>query len=418
MNQDSKCVMVLSGKGGTGKTLVAVNLAHELSVKGKKVALIDADVDSPNVAEMLGVNLDGLKVTPDKRFEPIKFGEVELFSMDALAQGRSISMRGEQYAEILRDVVDFSNWEAEYFVVDLPAGTSDEFLSLISVFGDNLVGDVIVMQPAHGSDAVRVAKLHQRNQIPVIGLIENMSGFLCEKCKEVHQIFGDPKGEKLASDYQMNYLGQIPLSMGIRKSVEDHKPFLDGIAAEPILTATELIIQAPITRPGFMDRLKGRMVGIGRDVMLRLIAEMVRFSNVGEKFKIRDLQEKYQFSGGRTINLNIIREGALKERAETRDVKISENFRVQDGKLLHVKKPEKVDIVVYTEDTGLISAFRGYEKVEEGREPYSWMDLWCDGRLEYYGLGGAQLFVSFMDDLFNALRPGIVEKYGTILDKL
>ncbi len=418
MDQNAKCVMVLSGKGGTGKTLVAVNIAHSLAVKGMKVALIDADVDSPNVAEMLGVNLDGIKVTPDKRFQPIRVGEIEMFSMDALAQGRSISMRGEQYAEILRDVVDFSNWEAEYFVVDLPAGTSDEFLSLITVFGDNLVGDVIVMQPAHGLDAVRVAKLHQRNQIPVIGLIENMSGFLCEKCNVVHEIFGDPQGEKIASEYGMNYLGEIPLSMKIRKSVEDHKPFLDGPAAEPVLTATELIMKSEVTRPGFLEKMRSRMAGIGRDILLRLIAEMVRFSNVGEKFKIRDLQEKYQFSGGRTINLNIIREGALKERAETRDVKISENFRIQEGRLLHVKKPEKVDITVYVEDTGLINAFRGYEKTAAEPEAYSWMDLWCDGRLEYYGLGGAQLFVSFMDELFNALRPSLVEKYGAILDKL
>ncbi len=302
--------------------------------------------------------------------------------------------------------------------MDLPAGTSDEFLSLITVFGDNLVGDVIVMQPAHGPDAVRMAKLHQRNQIPVIGLIENMSGFLCEKCGVTHEIFGEPKGEKIAEEYHMNYLGAIPLSMGIRKSVEDHKPFLDATLSVPVATAVEIIMKSDITRPGFLEKMRAKAAGVGREIMLKLMAAMVQYSNTGEKFKIKDLQERHGFTGGRTIELNIIREGALKERKETRDVKISASFRVQDGKLVYVKKPEKVDIIVYVDDTGFINAFRGYEKVEGGTDPYSWMDLWLDGRLEYYGLGGAPLFTSFMDDLFNVLRPVIVEKYGGVLDRL
>lgn len=418
MKQDAKSVMVLSGKGGTGKTLVAINIARALASSGKQVALIDADVDSPNVAEMLGVSLDGIKVTPDKRFEPIMVNDVELFSMDALAHGRSISMRGEQYAEILRDVVDYSNWQAEYFVVDLPAGTSDEFLGLIRIFADNLLGDVIVMQPAHAPDALRMVKLHQRHQIPVIGVIENMNGFLCDKCGEIHKIFGESQGEKIAAEYQLNYLGAIPLSMGIRRSVEEHKPFLDGEFAKPVLLAKELILKSELQKPGFVERLKGKMAGIGREIMLRLMAEMVQFANLGEKVKISDLQDRYQFSGGRTIELNIVKDGDLKVRKEIRDVRVSECFRIEGGKLKHVKRPEKLEIVVYVEDTGFISAFRGYQKVNGLKEEYNWMDLWCDGRLEYYGLAGAQLFVSFMDELFNALRPIIIEKYGGILDRM
>jgi len=320
----AKVVGILSGKGGTGKTLVASVIARGLHSAGKKTGVIDADIDSPNMD--LFFNFDSeIRITPDKRIVPAEVDGIQIFSMGFLVKNRPVSMEGSEYAEILKDVVELGEWKCEYMVVDMPASSSDEFKWLVSAF-DSYLGSVIVTQPAHQADAEKVIKLHQNNDIPIIGLVENMSYF--KAGKEKYEIFGKSSVMEIGKKYGVDVLGKIPLTMGVRKALDEGREVT--LESKAIDKAVEKILAATPKKISIFKAIKKGAMDMMRENLVKLLANTVLVAN--KEIDIGGLQKKHGFKGGRNIQLDI-----TDDRWKTI---VRANMRIQDGRLVIVKNPK------------------------------------------------------------------------------
>lgn len=222
-------IAIMSGKGGVGKTTVTVNLAKALANKGYRVGILDADVTAPNVAKMLGIENPQLFATPAGLFPPEKDG-IRVISMAFLApEDQAIIWRGPVIMgvieQFLRDVV----WgELDYLLIDLPPGTGDEALSIMQLIPD-MDGIVTVTTPQEVAvlDTRRSIDMAKIMRIPVIGVIENMSGFACPHCGEVTYIFKKGGGEKASKELKVPLLGKIPIDPGISEAGDSGQPFIE-----------------------------------------------------------------------------------------------------------------------------------------------------------------------------------------------
>jgi ATP-binding protein involved in chromosome partitioning len=208
-------IAVSSGKGGVGKTTVAVNLAISLAQAGARVGLLDADILGPNVPMMMGMK--GQKVAVrNRQMVPAERYGVKFISMDFLVEpDQPLVWRGPMLHSAIRQLLTDVDWgELDYLVVDLPPGTGDAQLTLAQTLP--LSGAVVVTQPMQvaASDALRGLKMFEKLDVPIIGVVENMSG----------EFFGTGAGAKLAADYNTPYLGSIPLDMNVRVGGDDGQP--------------------------------------------------------------------------------------------------------------------------------------------------------------------------------------------------
>lgn len=220
-------IAVLSGKGGTGKTTVTVNIAQALSDKGYKIGVLDADVTGPNIPLMFGVEDDQI-TTKDNKIIPIKSGKVKIVSMEFLLQDKSkaIIWRGPMKIKALKQLLSEVNWgELDFLIVDLPPGSSDEPLSIVQTIKD-LDGMVVVTTPQNVSllDVSKSVNFAEVTNVPIIGIIENMSGFACPHCGEVTNIFKKDGGKNFAEQLSLNFLGSIPLVSAICEAGDIGKP--------------------------------------------------------------------------------------------------------------------------------------------------------------------------------------------------
>jgi len=395
-------VLVLSGKGGTGKTLTAINLARELAKKNRTVALIDADLSNPNAAELLGVK-DQIVISSES-FTPFTVDGIEFFSMATISGDKPVSMDASEYAQILRDVLKHSKWKSETAIIDMPAGVHNEFLELLTNFGENLLGSIVVLQPAHVESARKMLQLHKSEGVPVLGVIQNMSHFKCQDCGKEYDIFGSVDLEGLCKEFEVEPLGSIPLSMEIRKGVTEGKPFLPEELAQPIVKGVEKILEAKPVGVSFVERLKERLKEIARDAMIDIMAAVVEISNT--EISIGDIQKAYGFPGGRTIELDITDESL-------RNVKLQAFFRVEGGVLKVVRNPQKVDDEIRVWERALIWCFLG--RRPDTNTAWDLMDAWLSGKVKYYSVtGGTPRAVQFMRSVwanvkdapsFNKLKP-------------
>jgi len=399
-------VLVLSGKGGTGKTLTAINLAHELSRKKGSVALIDADLSNPNAAELLGVK-NQIEVSSES-FTPLMVNGLEFFSMATVSGDRPVSMDASEYAQILRDVLKHSKWKSDTAVIDMPAGVHNEFLELLTNFGENLLGSIIVLQPAHVGSARKMLQLHKSEGVPVLGVIENMSQFTCEH-GATYQVFGNVDLEGLCKEFEVEPLGSIPLSMEIRKGVTEGKPFLPEELAQPILKGVEKILAAKPVGVSFMERLKERLKEIARDAMVDIIATVVEISNT--EIGIPDMQKTYGFPGGRTIELDITDE-------TLRNVRIQAFFRVEDGVLKIVRNPKTIDDEIRVWERALIWCFLG--RRPDTNVPWDLWDAWLSGKVKYYSnTAGTPRALQFMRSVWlNVKEAPSFTKLKPILERI
>jgi len=403
-------VLVLSGKGGTGKTLTAINLAHELSKKKGSVALIDADLSNPNAAELLGVKNE-IEVSSGS-FTPLTVNGIEFFSMATVSGDRPVSMDASEYAQILRDVLKHSKWKSDIAVIDMPAGVHNEFLELLTNFGENLLGSIVVLQPAHVGSARKMLQLHKSEGVPVLGVIENMSDFTCE-CGKIYDVFGNVDLEALCKEFEVEPLGSIPLSMKIRLGIMEGNPFLPGELAQPIVKGIEKILEAKPVGVSFVERLKERLKEIARDTLEYLMFAVVEISNT--EIGIPDIQKAYGFPGGRTIELDITDE-------TLRNAKIQAFFKIESGelKMIEVKdrrKPPKPDDEIRIWERALVWCFLG--RRPDTNTPWDLFDAWLSGKVKYYSsTGGTPRALQFMRSVwsnvkdtpsFNKLKP-ILEK--------
>jgi len=211
-------IAVASGKGGVGKSTIAVNLAVALARDGAAVGLLDADITGPNVPLMLG--LDGQPgKTDDNKISPLSRHGVKAISIQFFVpQGQPIIWRGPlvggAITQFLRDV----DWgELDYLVIDLPPGTSDAQLTLAQAVP--VSGAVLVTTPQEVSllDVEKALAMFKRMSVPVIGIVENMAGFVCPHCGEVTDIFGRGGGERFGREHGVEYLGGVPLDVTVRQ---------------------------------------------------------------------------------------------------------------------------------------------------------------------------------------------------------
>ena len=220
-------IAVLSGKGGTGKTTVTVNLAQTLSNMGYKVGVLDADITGPNVPLMFGVEDDQMS-SKDNKIIPVEAEKIKIVSMEFLLQDKSnaIIWRGPMKIKALKQLLADVDWgELDFLVVDLPPGSSDEPLSIVQTIKD-LDGMVIVTTPQNVSllDVTKSINFAQVAQVPIIGIIENMSGFICPHCNEPTYIFKKDGGKKMAEQLSLDFLGAIPLVTQICEAGDVGRP--------------------------------------------------------------------------------------------------------------------------------------------------------------------------------------------------
>ncbi len=240
-------IAVGAGKGGVGKTTVAVNLAVALARRGSRVALLDADMYGPNVPIMLGLHAqletDGKKIVPAERYglQTVSLGF--LTPDDAPVIWRGPMLHGA-VTQFFRDV----RWtDVDYLVVDMPPGTGDIALSLSQSVP--VAGAVVVTTPQSVSiaDTRRAVLMYRKLNIPVLGLIENMSHFVCPDCGHESDIFGKGGGEQLAAELSVPFLGRIPLYEPVRSGGDTGVPIVIGEPASPasraLIAAAERVAQ-------------------------------------------------------------------------------------------------------------------------------------------------------------------------------
>jgi ATP-binding protein involved in chromosome partitioning len=243
-------IMVLSGKGGVGKSTVSVNLAYALSAHGRKVGLLDLDMHGPNIPKMLGIE-DHKLAMMDDMIEPARVtGSLSVISMAFLLPDTStpIIWRGPMKMAAIQQFLTEVNWGSlDYLVVDLPPGTGDEALT-IAQLAPNVRGAVIVTTPQDVAtmDARKSAKFIEKLGLPVIGVIENMSGMVCPHCGEEIDLFGKGGGRKIAEELNIPFLGAIPLDIEMRKAGDEGRPFIIRRGDSPTWKSVDTVMESLI----------------------------------------------------------------------------------------------------------------------------------------------------------------------------
>lgn len=231
-------IAVSSGKGGVGKSTIAVNLAIALAKTGARVGLLDADILGPNVPMMMGV----AQMPPprNRKMVPAENYGVKFISMAFLVQpDQPLIWRGPMLHSAITQLLSDVEWgELDYLIIDLPPGTSDAQLTLAQVLP--LSGTIVVTQPMQvaASDALRGLKMFEKLDVPILGVVENMSG----------EFFGTGAGEKLASDYASEYLGSVPMDANVRMGGDNGQPIVVAFPDSPAANAIEMIAKKVAAR--------------------------------------------------------------------------------------------------------------------------------------------------------------------------
>ena len=245
-------ILVLSGKGGVGKSTVAANLALSLSLQGRKTGLLDADFHGPSIPKMLG--LEGKRLAmEDDRILPVSLGDLKVISVDFMLEQRTdpVIWRGPMKMNVIKQLLEDVAWgDLDYLVIDSPPGTGDEPLSVAQLVPEP-TGALIVTTPqdVSTSDVRRSISFCRAVNLPVLGVVENMAGLVCPHCGETIDLFGQGGGERMSEEMGVPFLGRIPIDPAIVKSGDTGKPFAYWESGSPSGSAFT----------GLVDRLSGRI---------------------------------------------------------------------------------------------------------------------------------------------------------------
>jgi len=225
-------IAVASGKGGVGKSTTSVNLALALQAEGATVGILDADIYGPSIPRMLGLSSGKPESADGKTLEPLVGHGIQAMSIGFMIDDETpMIWRGPMVTQALEQLLTDTQWkDLDYLIIDLPPGTGDIQLTLAQKVP--LTGAVIVTTPQDIAllDARKGLKMFEKVEVPVLGIVENMSIHICSECGHAEHIFGTGGGEKMSEDYDVDFLGALPLDINIRQNVDDGKP---NVAIDP-----------------------------------------------------------------------------------------------------------------------------------------------------------------------------------------
>jgi len=242
-------IVVFSGKGGVGKTTVAVNLACALAKQGQHIGLLDADVTGPNVPLMIGIDepprTDGDRLLPHERFG---LRVVSLASM--LPAGAAVIWRGPMRSKALDQLLGETEWgDLGVLIVDLPPGTGDEVLTIVQRTSPQMAIVVTTPQEVALLDARRAISFARKLEVPSIGIVENMSGLICPHCGGVIDLFGTGGGQREAAAQGVEFLGSVPIDPAVREGGDAGRPV---VLSDPAGSASRAFLEIA---SGIADRV-------------------------------------------------------------------------------------------------------------------------------------------------------------------
>ena len=254
---------VASGKGGVGKTTVSLNIALVLSQTGAKVGLLDADVYGPSIPLMLGMGKANMEVT-DNKLQPVESNGLKVVSFGFFAEQehQAAIYRGPIISGILKQFLVDTNWsDLDYLIVDLPPGTGDIPLTLAQTIPITGILVVTTPQEVASNIAVKAIGMFNKLNVPILGVIENMSSFVCPNCNENHYIFGQGGAKKISEKFNVPFIGEIPLHPGIMEGSDKGKPVVitapESPSAEAFrISAKNLAAQCSILAAKLQEEMK------------------------------------------------------------------------------------------------------------------------------------------------------------------
>jgi len=223
-------IVIMSGKGGVGKSTISANLAVALANRKQKVGILDSDIHGPSIPSLLGVK-DKRPELVNERIVPVNGPlDLKIISIDFFLPDNTspVIWRGPLKMRALKQFLSDIEWPVlDYLIVDLPPGTGDEPLSIMQLIPD-LDGIIMITIPSDVSQHVvrKAINMTKQMDVPIIGLIENMSGFVCPTCNTYYDMLGSGGGESLAKEYSIPFLGKIPIDPIIAKNADSGKSFL------------------------------------------------------------------------------------------------------------------------------------------------------------------------------------------------
>ena len=245
--QIKKIVMVSSGKGGVGKSTTTVNLAVASAMQGKKVGILDADIYGPNIPRMMGLQGKEVQVVGDKA-KPLNAYGVDVMSMGMLMEeGQALIWRGAMIMKAIQQLLRDILWEElDILFIDMPPGTGDAQLTLAQSVPVSAGVNVTTPQHVALDDSKRSLDMFKKLHIPVAGIVENMSGFICPSCNTESDIFGMGTCESLATQYDTQVLANLPIEPAIREGGDNGKPIVyfapESISAKRYMMAADKLI--------------------------------------------------------------------------------------------------------------------------------------------------------------------------------
>ena len=263
MSTVKNIIAVASGKGGVGKSTVSLNLALALSKTGAKVGLLDADIYGPSIPLMLGMTKTPMQVEDNKLQPPESNGiKVVSFGFFAEQEHQAAIYRGPVISGIVKQFLIDTNWsDLDYLIVDLPPGTGDIPLTLAQTIPITGILVVTTPQQVASSVAVKAIGMFDKLNVPMLGVVENMSYFECSKCNEKHHIFGKGGAERISEKHNIPFLGAIPLNSGIMEGSDLGKPIMltqpDSPSAEAFTsTAKNIAAQCSIVAAKLQEEMQ------------------------------------------------------------------------------------------------------------------------------------------------------------------
>lgn len=265
-----KVIAIGSGKGGVGKSTFTVNLATTLANMGKKIGIIDADIYGPSVPMLMGKRFEKPMANSNKKIVPIEAHGVRFISFGLFVEEKDpVIWRGPMLGGVLNQFLFDADWEGlDYLFIDLPPGTGDIQLSMVQ--NSHVDGAIIISTPQDVAllDATKGLEMFRKLNLPILGMVENMSSFICSNCQHEHFLFGEAGVEKAVEKLGVPFLGKVPLEIELRQSADKGTPYManPSYTGRPVARAFEAVAAkvdeyfnpgSPV-KPGLFSKLFGR----------------------------------------------------------------------------------------------------------------------------------------------------------------